>query len=339
MTGIVDKKITQELDHLKKDLTQFKADNKVKEFIGRSVQKLEAGFQKLAHFFETLKWESKQQRDLYKLDRQFRILEEEFRNVSEDYKNLSQKDKDVIEDLYTNFNEEIHDHLETMKNIVALVKRKGEKVDLEQLEIVENDIATLIIESEKEIKSAKGEVEYEGLSRLFKEDETSKAEAEPVEEEIEEKLIPRGMKTRLTDASAKRDEKKEFDRLSKLLAEEETSKAEPVEFGEFVGAKSPQEIEKEKKEILNHFKTIAKNMKTFLKPSKTETVKQQQVEDFMEFLKGENGDDEIWKETDLATVINHGKTLIQAIYNSSDKNTPTKIINDLDRRLHEIDSF
>jgi len=59
--------LTQDLELLKDELKPLEKSNKIGQFVGRAVRKLENAFNKLEHLFKEGKWESKEIRGYHEL--------------------------------------------------------------------------------------------------------------------------------------------------------------------------------------------------------------------------------------------------------------------------------
>lgn len=192
MTGLY--KINQELASLTKDLTPVEANNKVKEFCGRAIRKLEAGFQKLEHFFQTLihegkgKWETKQERSFNKLVEQLRVVQQDFADASRDFSKLSQDERDLIVEGFKDFNSEIGKQLQSMRQICDLIKRRSDKIDTGKVDNAKGLIEDLIKVCDKEIHPKHKRVEEE---KKTPEEKIALRKKEIEERKEERRRVPR----------------------------------------------------------------------------------------------------------------------------------------------------
>lgn len=176
---------------------------------GRIIRQLEAGFQKLEHFFKTLdlktlsmgKWESKQQRSLNQIQKQVTELTNEYINVRENVKEIVKKDPGFLVH-FEEYTQLLGEQLGIMKDICEFMKQKkyAGKVGSEEVGKVEDKIEGFITESKREIK---------------KEDESV-----PTETAAERLERQKANLKRAVEDDVKKHE--EYLSMSRRLAEEET---------------------------------------------------------------------------------------------------------------------
>ena len=146
--------LTQDLELLKDELKPLEKSNKIGQFVGRAVRKLENAFNKLEHLFKEGKWESKEIRGYHELKQKIEQLNKDWEKASNTYHFKSSAIVQGAKEEYIKLNQEMKQNLSTMAEIFEVIENKigDNKKKANDLTLIQQIVKNLKISIDKEIE-------------------------------------------------------------------------------------------------------------------------------------------------------------------------------------------
>jgi len=146
--------LTQDLELLKDELKPLEKSNKIGQFVGRAVRKLENAFNKLEYLFKEGKWESKEIRGYHELKQKIEQLNKDWEKASNTYHFKSSAIVQGAKEEYIKLNQEMKQNLSTMAEIFEVIENKigDNKKKANDLTLIQQIVKNLKISIDKEIE-------------------------------------------------------------------------------------------------------------------------------------------------------------------------------------------
>jgi hypothetical protein len=210
-----------ELNETLVGLKKIESDSKVRDFFGHKIRQIIDGIEKVEHLVEqlltqgTIKWESKQERTLHKINDSLESMVVKLTKTANDYsKNRGKAIEEGFSNLdaqYKHFADGLTQTFKVIKEICEELKRKQDKVDIKEVDETEKRLDQVLDICSREVKHPGEQVEQEKVKEEKKEHKEPEFQLKRKPLEKKEVVVPN---------------KKSFERTTELNADKKKVKQE-----------------------------------------------------------------------------------------------------------------